>query len=85
MRFGTALALLLGLSGCVSSRGDGDTNTPQQPTRRWSRRTRLGAQQDLCTVGAQIVMRDMSKILSIYENYAQGFANCTAPRDRSSS
>jgi hypothetical protein len=35
-----------------------------------------GAQQDLCTVGAGIIMKDLSKIVAIYENYAQGFAGC---------
>ncbi len=35
-----------------------------------------GPQQDLCVAGAQIIMRDLSKIVSIYENYAKGYAGC---------
>jgi hypothetical protein len=35
-----------------------------------------GAQQDLCVAGAQIIMRDLSKIIAIYESYAKGYAGC---------
>jgi hypothetical protein len=33
-------------------------------------------QRNLCVMGAAIISRDLAKILSIYENYAQGFADC---------
>jgi hypothetical protein len=35
-----------------------------------------GAMQDLCVAGAQIIARDISKIVAVYESYAQGFAGC---------
>jgi hypothetical protein len=35
-----------------------------------------GPQQDLCVAGAQIVTRDLEKIVAVYESYAQGYAAC---------
>jgi len=35
-----------------------------------------GAQQTLCLTGAQIIKRDLSKIVAVYESYAKGFAQC---------
>ena len=35
-----------------------------------------GAQQDLCVAGAALIERDLSKIVAVYESYAQGFAAC---------
>ena len=35
-----------------------------------------GPQQDLCVAGAQIITRDLDKIVAVYESYAQGYAGC---------
>jgi hypothetical protein len=34
------------------------------------------SQNSLCVAGAQLVQRDLAKIVAVYENYAQGFAGC---------
>lgn len=33
-------------------------------------------QQTLCVAGAQIITRDLDKVVAIYESYAQGYAGC---------
>jgi hypothetical protein len=35
-----------------------------------------GSQQDLCMVGAQYIMQNLSSIVATYESYATGYANC---------
>ena len=35
-----------------------------------------GATRTLCQTGSQIIKRDLSKIVGVYESYAQGFAQC---------